>query len=80
MKKSNSLSEIKYDASGLVPAIVQDAKTNEVLMMAYMNAELLGLTLSNWRNAFLVTQPSGVVAQGRDFWKYSTRGRGPRGL
>ena len=37
--------EIKYDANGLVPAIVQDADTNEVLMLAYMNAESLELTL-----------------------------------
>ena len=39
------LSEIKYDANGLVPAIVQDAETHEVLMLAYMNAESLRLTL-----------------------------------
>ena len=38
-------SEIKFDANGLVPAIVQDANTNEVLMMAYINAESLRLTL-----------------------------------
>ena len=39
------LTEIKYDANGLIPAIVQDAETNEVLMMAYMNAESLRITL-----------------------------------
>jgi len=39
------ISEIKFNADGLVPAIVQDAETNEVLMMAYMNAESLRLTL-----------------------------------
>jgi phosphoribosyl-AMP cyclohydrolase len=38
-------SEIKFDANGLVPAIVQDADTNEVLMMAYINAESLRLSL-----------------------------------
>src|SRR5512138_2130872 len=38
-------SEIKYDAYGLIPAIVQDADTNQVLMLAYMNAESLQLTL-----------------------------------
>lgn len=42
--KDKLLNEIKYDASGLVPAIVQDAETNEVLMLAYMNAEALRLT------------------------------------
>ena len=42
-------SEIKFDANGLVPAIVQDADTNEVLMMAYINAESLRLTLKKAR-------------------------------
>jgi phosphoribosyl-AMP cyclohydrolase len=40
-----SLIEVKFDADGLVPAIVQDAGTKEVLMMAYMNKESLQLTL-----------------------------------
>ena len=40
-----SISEIKFDNNGLVPAIVQDADTNQVLMMAYMNEESLRLTL-----------------------------------
>ncbi len=44
--------EIKYDANGLIPAIVQDANTNEVLMLAYMNAESLGLTLSSGETHF----------------------------
>lgn len=39
-----TLTKIKYDSLGLVPAIIQDANTNEVLMMAYMNSESLGLT------------------------------------
>ncbi len=34
----------KYDEHGLVPAIVQDATTGAVLMLAYMNAEALRLT------------------------------------
>ena len=42
-------SEIKFDANGLVPAIVQDADTNEVLMMAYINAESLSLTFETVR-------------------------------
>mgnify|MGYP000465861735 FL=1 len=33
------LEQIKFDSNGLVPAIAQDYKTNEVLMMAYMNEE-----------------------------------------
>jgi phosphoribosyl-AMP cyclohydrolase len=46
------VSEIKFDANGLVPAIVQDAKTNEVLMMAYMNRESLQLTLEKGETVF----------------------------
>jgi len=47
-----SLSEIKYDINGLVPVIVQDAETNEVLMMAYMNEESLRLTLERGETVF----------------------------
>jgi phosphoribosyl-ATP pyrophosphohydrolase/phosphoribosyl-AMP cyclohydrolase len=37
--------EPKYDAHGLVPCVVQDATTGAVLMMAWMNAEALRLTV-----------------------------------
>lgn len=36
--------DIKWDERGLIPAIVQDATTRQVLMLAYMNAEALRLT------------------------------------
>lgn len=39
------LSEVKWDAHGLIPAIVQDVETKEVLMLAYMNEVSLGITL-----------------------------------
>ena len=38
-------SEIHWDTNGLVPAIVQDVNTNQVLMLAYMNAEALAKTM-----------------------------------
>jgi phosphoribosyl-AMP cyclohydrolase len=41
---SDLLLRLKFDANGLIPAIVQDASTNQVLMMAFMNAESLRLT------------------------------------
>ena len=44
--------EVKYDTNGLVPAIVQDANTHEVLMLAYMNAESLRLTLETGETVF----------------------------
>ena len=40
----DSLPEIRFDANGLIPSIVQDANTNEVLTLAYMNLEALRLT------------------------------------
>jgi phosphoribosyl-AMP cyclohydrolase len=40
------LPDLKYDSNGLIPAIIQDAVDNEVLMMAYMNAESLERTVS----------------------------------
>jgi phosphoribosyl-AMP cyclohydrolase len=36
---------IKYDEKGLIPAVIQDDQNNEVLMVAYMNAESLRRTL-----------------------------------
>ena len=37
---------VKFDEKGLIPAISQDAKTGEVLMVAYMNQESLEKTLA----------------------------------
>lgn len=38
--------EIQFDANGLIPAIAQDARTGEVLMVAWMNVRALELTRS----------------------------------
>ncbi len=38
---------LKFNDKGLIPAIVQDADSGEVLMLGYMNEESLGLTLSS---------------------------------
>lgn len=46
------LSLVKYDADGLVPAIVQEEGTGQVLMMAYMNAETLRMSLEEGRTVF----------------------------
>jgi phosphoribosyl-AMP cyclohydrolase / phosphoribosyl-ATP pyrophosphohydrolase len=40
-----AIEEIKFDERGLIPAIVQDAKTLKVLTVAYMNAESLKRTI-----------------------------------
>lgn len=46
------LEAVIYNDDGLVPAIVQDETSGEVLMMAWMNSETLGLTLSEGRTVF----------------------------
>jgi phosphoribosyl-ATP pyrophosphohydrolase/phosphoribosyl-AMP cyclohydrolase len=38
---------LKYDSRGLIPAVIQDAKTKDVLMMGYINRESLKLTRSS---------------------------------
>ena len=43
---------IAYNADGLVPCIVQDADTLEVLMMAWMSEESLALTLERGETVF----------------------------
>ena len=46
------LENAKFDADGLIPAIVQDARTREVLTVAYMNKEALQLTLEQRETYF----------------------------
>ncbi len=41
------LPELKYDEKGLIPAIIQDSESKEVLMMAYMNADSLAMTVES---------------------------------
>ena len=43
------LQKIKWDDNGLVPAIAQDYKTGRILMVAWMNAESLQLTVQEQR-------------------------------
>jgi len=42
----------KFDERGLAPAVVQDARSGEVLMLAWMNAEALRLTLESGQAHF----------------------------
>ena len=41
----DQLAQLKFDANGLIPAIIQDHQSGEVLMMAWMNEESLSQTL-----------------------------------
>lgn len=46
------LDQVAWDPAGLVPAIAQDAKSGKILMVAWMNREALGLTLSEGRAVY----------------------------
>ncbi|MDD2752109.1 MAG: phosphoribosyl-AMP cyclohydrolase [Candidatus Omnitrophica bacterium] len=50
--KKISLKSFKFDAQGLIPAIIQDYKTKQVLMLAYMNKESLRRTLKLGKTCF----------------------------
>jgi phosphoribosyl-ATP pyrophosphohydrolase/phosphoribosyl-AMP cyclohydrolase len=50
--KAGTPDDIKYDDHGLVPAIVQEDSTGDVLMLAYMNHESLSRTLETRRTWF----------------------------
>ncbi|TAM43193.1 phosphoribosyl-AMP cyclohydrolase, partial [bacterium] len=53
MKKIKfSLKDLKFDKNGLIPAIIQDYKNKEVLMVAYMNKESLRRTLKSGKTCF----------------------------
>ena len=75
------LSQIRYDSRGLVPAVVQDAETKEVLMLAYMNEEALKRTLTSgttWfysrsRQAMWNKKESATTATAIRFWWWRSR-------
>jgi len=48
----DNLDQVKFDGKGLIPVIVQDLYTNEVLTLAYMNEESLRITLEEERTCF----------------------------
>ena len=47
-----AIQNLRFEANGLIPAIVQDVDTGEVLMLAYMNLESLQLTLETKETHF----------------------------
>ena len=49
---ADQLATVRFDAHGLVPAIVQDDDDGQVLMMAWMNAETLAMSLAEGRTVF----------------------------
>jgi phosphoribosyl-AMP cyclohydrolase len=50
--RQSDLDAVKFDAHGLVAAIVQDVTNGDVLMMAWMNAQTLAQSLAEGRTVF----------------------------
>lgn len=46
------MDRLKFDKNGLIPAVIQDYRNNEVLMVAYMNREALEKTIATDRTYF----------------------------
>ena len=67
----NHFEQLKFGAHGLIPAIVQDIATGEVVMMAYMNEESLQKNIGNRRNLVLQPKPSESLAKRGNIGTYS---------
>ena len=50
--ESVQLLNLKLDANGLIPAIIQDDVNDQVLMMAYMSLESLSISIAEQRTCF----------------------------
>ena len=46
------ISDLKFDSNGLIPAIITDVETGKVLMLGYMNAESLQISIDEGRTCF----------------------------
>jgi phosphoribosyl-AMP cyclohydrolase len=62
--RDEDLAEVRYNDDGLVAAIVQDVDTHAVLMMAWMNAETLRMSLEQGRTVFWSRSRSEVWRKG----------------
>ena len=47
-----NINELNFDSNGLIPAVVVDVFTREVLTVAYMNRESLSITMTEGRTCF----------------------------
>lgn len=64
------IDELKFDEKGLIPAVVQNEETKEVLMVAYMNAETVAMTVETGRATFWSRSRSEVWVKGATSGNY----------
>lgn len=58
------INDLKFDEKGLIPAVVQDVDTKEVLMLAYMNEESLKKTIETKKTWFFSRSRQGLWNKG----------------
>ena len=69
--------QIRFDANGLLPVVVQDDESNEVLMMAFMNQEALEMTRKTGEVHFWSRSRAQLWRKGRDERSYPTSALNP---
>jgi phosphoribosyl-ATP pyrophosphohydrolase/phosphoribosyl-AMP cyclohydrolase len=66
------MNNVKFDEKGLVPVVVQDIKTNSVLMLAYMNRESLQITLETGNMTYFSRSRQKLWRKGETSGHYQT--------
>lgn len=66
----NIINQLKFDEKGLIPAVIQNRVTKEILMMAYMNADTLKTTLETGRATFWSRSRQEVWVKGETSGNY----------
>lgn len=67
---SDFINELKFDDKGLIPAVVQNCETGEVLMVAYMNRETVLMTVKSGRATFYSRSRNEVWVKGATSGNY----------
>jgi len=67
-----NIDNVKFDDKGLVPVVVQDIKTNSVLMLAYMNRESLQMTLETGNMTYFSRSRQKLWRKGETSGHYQT--------
>ena len=66
------VNELKFDDRGLIPAIVVDTETKQVLTLAYMNRESLGISMEKGLTCFYSRSRQTLWLKGKTSGNYST--------